>query len=204
MVKKSIPKTRWSSNDYRVFHAQEIFVEKDTMKFNFLSLVCMLLMGACDRQATELVTDPTISGRVTSHGLYQVVRTGPLVDNAKTNTGKTHSASTIQLIEKTDRIPIKKGNYFGFQSRIEPLPGKSFIKLRKVVIHPPMVLPDGSSKTGYQLDETKKVSSGVAFTTSGYSLDEDYELVAGEWVFQYWLEGQLLIEQKFFTYEQPN
>jgi hypothetical protein len=175
-------------------------------------LACLLLLLACDQKLSTTVpsvqdvadVELAISGRVTRYGLYQVLRTAPLVDKAGTNTGKTHSGSTIQLIERTDRIPIKKGNYFGFQSRIEPLPGKTFIKLKKVVTHPPMVLPDGSTKTGYQLGETKKVSSGVAFTTSGYSLDEDYELVAGEWVFQYWLEDKLLVEQKFQTYHQAN
>lgn len=179
------------------------------MKNKLMGPVCMLLLITLDLQAAETITpaqsvDTTqaIRGRVTSYGLYEVLRTGPLINNSATNTGKTHSASTIQLIKQTDQIPLKKGNYFGFQTRIEPLPGKSFIKLKKVVTHPPMVLPDGSIKSGYQVDETKKVSSGVAFTTSGYSLDEDYELVVGEWVFQYWFAGKILIEQKFYTYLQ--
>ena len=181
------------------------------MKINLLALVCMLLLLACDQKSVTTATsvqdadvEQAISGHVTRYGLYEVLRTGPLVDNPETSTGKAHSASTIQHIKKTDQIPIKKGIYFGFQSRIEPLPGRAFIKLKKVVTHPPMVLPDGSTKTGYQLDEIKKVSSGVAFTTSGYSLDEDYELVAGEWVFQFWFEGNLLVEQKFQTYHQAN
>lgn len=169
----------------------------------------MLLLLAFNQAAAEALASTqnktatqAISGRVTHYGLYEVLRTGKLINKPDTNTGKTHSASTIQLIETTDRIPINKGNYFGFQSRIGPFPGKSFIKLKKIVTHPEMVLPDGSIKTGYQLDETKKVSSGVAFTTSGYSLDEEYELVEGEWVFQFWYENSLLVEQRFHTYHQ--
>jgi len=42
----------------------------------------------------------------------------------------------------------------------------------------------------------------LAFATSGYSLDEDYELVEGEWIFQYWIEDRMLIEQKFYTHRQ--
>ena len=179
------------------------------MKHPLLTLVCVLLVAACSQDTDVAMTmdpgkapDQEIVGRVTQYGLYEVLRTGPLVDKPETNTGKTHSASTIQLIEQTDRIPISKGVYFGFQTRIEPLPGRAFIKLKKIVRHPEMVLPDGSATSGYEVNETKKVSSGVAFTTSGYSLDEDYELVAGEWIFQYWLEDQLLVEQKFQTYRQ--
>jgi len=170
-------------------------------------LVCVFALLACDQPGVESrspvatgAADQAPGGRVIKYGLYEVLRTGRLVDNPDTSTGKAHSSSTIQFIEQTDRIPIKMGNYFGFQSRIEPLPGVSFIKLKKVVTHPEMVLPDGSKKSGYEVVEIKKVSSGVAFTTSGYSLDEDYELVEGEWTFQYWLEDKMLIEQKFHTY----
>ena len=35
-------------------------------------------------------------------------------------------------------------------------------------------------------------------------LGEDFEMVAGEWIFQYWLEDQLLVEQKFQTYHPAN
>ena len=185
------------------------FAENHTVNHSLLTLVCVLLVTACSQDADETVAmdqsiafDQGISGRVTQYGLYEVLRTGPLIDNLDTNTGKTHSASTIQHIERTDRIPVSKGIYFGFQTRIEPLPGKAFIKLKKIVRHPEMVLPDGSTISGYQVNETRKVSSGVAFTTSGYSLDEDYELVAGEWVFQYWFEDTLLVEQRFHTYHQ--
>lgn len=178
------------------------------MTCKLLALASMFLLIACQPDADEpatvakSTTEKAIGGSVTRYGIYEVLRTGPLVDNPNTNTGKTHSASTIQLIEQTDRVPISKGIYFGFQTRIEPLPGKAFIKLKKVVTHPEMVLPDGSTTSGYQVNETKKVSSGVAFTTSGYSLDEDYELVAGDWAFQYWFEDTLLVEQRFHTYHQ--
>ena len=176
-----------------------------------LGLVCALVLSACQREpvesgnsdATQAGHQPP-GGQVIKYGLYEVIRTGRLVDNADTSTGKSHSASTIQFIRQTDRIPLKKGNYFGFQSRIEPLPDRHFIKLKKVVTHPEMTLPDGSKKVGYEVDETKKVSVGVAFTTSGYSLDEDYELVAGEWTIQYWFEDRMLVEQKFYTYWPEN
>jgi hypothetical protein len=179
------------------------------MKLAMLALVCVLIMISCTQDTNESATtdqstvvDQDIVGRVTQYGLYDVLRSGPLVDKPDTNTGKTHSASTIQHIKRTDQIPISKGVYFGFKTRIEPLPGKAFIKLKKVVRHPEMVLPDGSTSRGYQVNETKKVSSAVAFTTSGYSLDEDYEMVAGDWVFQYWYEDKLVVEQRFQTFHQ--
>lgn len=150
-----------------------------------------------DRRAVE---PPPLQGKVIDYGLYEVVRTGPLVTNPATSTGKAHSSSIIKILERTNRIPLEKGNYFAFKSRIEPLPDNHWITLRKVVTHPKMVLPDGSISTGYELRERKRVSNGVAFATAGYSLDEDFEMVAGDWVFQYWFQGQLLIEQRFTSH----
>ena len=176
-----------------------------------LSLICVFALIACQQEPVESGNSAENQaghqaprGRVIKYGLYEVIRTGRLVDNAGTSTGKSHSASTLQFIRQTNRVPLKIGNYFGFQSRIEPLPDRHFIKLKKVVTHPEMTLPAGSKKTGYQVDETKKVSIGVAFTTSGYSLDEDYELVEGEWTIQYWFEDRMLVEQKFYTYWPEN
>lgn len=173
------------------------------------TMAIVLALSGCDRDPAGIsvqITSETnldaqaLTGRVTKYGLFEVLRTGPLLDNKQTNTGKTHSGSTIQLIEQTERIPLQKSNYFGFQSRIEPLPDRQSIEVKKVVRHPEMILPDGSRKSAYEVDEIKKVSSGVALMTAGYSLDEDYELVQGEWIFQYWFENKLLVEQKFVTY----
>jgi hypothetical protein len=176
-----------------------------------LGLACVFALVACQQEPVDSgnfaeteAGHQAPAGRVIKYGLYEVIRTGRLVDNPDTSTGKSHSASTIQFIRQTDRIPLKKGNYFGFQSRIEPLPDTHFIKLKKVVTHPEMTLPDGSKKAGYEVNETKKVSVGVAFTTSAYSLDEDYELVEGEWTIQYWFEDRMLVEQRFYTYWPEN
>jgi len=141
-----------------------------------------------------------LRARVVDYGRYRAIRPGALVAQPETTTGRAHSAPILQLIERTDRIPIAPGSYFGFKVRIEPLPDRHWIDLQRVVVHPEMVLPDGSRSTGYRVAERKQVSGGVAFAIAGYALDEPYEQVAGEWRFQYWHDGELLVEQRFTTY----
>lgn len=141
-----------------------------------------------------------LTGRVIDYGIYEIIREGGLQRASGTSTGKSHRRSTLKLRETTERIPLRKGGFFGFYTRIEPFPGRSYVDLRKVVKHPRMVLPDGTVKTGYELTERKKVSQGVLFSLTGYVFDEDYELVEGDWVFQYWYEDRLLVEQKFTSY----
>jgi hypothetical protein len=43
------------------------------------------------------------------------------------------------------------------------------------------------------------VSSGSAVVLEGYGLQEDYELVEGDWIFQLWYDHRMLVEQRFQT-----
>jgi len=145
-----------------------------------------------------------VRGRVLEYGIYDTVHDGGIITAPGTNTGKAHGRSTLKLHTRTQRIAIKKGRFFGFKVRLEPFPGRRSIELKKVVQHPPMTLPDGSIKHGYAFIERKKVDQQVVFALAGYFFDEPYEMVAGDWVFQYWLGDKLLVEQKFTTYFPGN
>ena len=46
-----------------------------------------------------------------------------------------------------------------------------------------------------------KISSNQVIAYTGYGLDEDYELVEGNWVFEIWYQDKKVIEQKFTTYQ---
>ena len=47
---------------------------------------------------------------------------------------------------------------------------------------------------------TGKVLYGQVVAYTGYGLNEDYEIVEGDWIFQIWYEDKKMIEQKFTTY----
>ena len=145
--------------------------------------------------------DNPLQGKVSQRGLYRMVRSSGVVDDPKTTTGKVVSKPVIQLVESTARIPLIKGAHMYLQYRIWPLPDQpAYIDLRRVLKHPEMTLPDGSTTTGSDFKVKRKVSSNHVIVYTGYGFDEDYELVEGDWVFEIWLEDKKLIEQKFTTY----
>ena len=142
------------------------------------------------------------SGRVLQYGIYERVRGGAVVESKNTTTGKALSRVTIQQLEQTNNIPVDKEVYFAYQYRLSNLSNKNaVINLKRILIHPEITLPDGTKKTGSEYMIKGKVKRGEVFAFDGYAFNEDYELVEGDWIFQIWYEGRMLVEQKFTSYK---
>ena len=70
----------------------------------------------------------------------------------------------------------------------------------RIMKHPPFQLPEGTVSTGSDFMITKKLERDEAFAYDTYALNEDYEMVEGDWTFQIWFEDKMLVEQTFTTY----
>jgi hypothetical protein len=173
--------------------------------------VLFLLAGCSDRAADQQMKnadsgivsfiDKPLQGKVNQRGLYRMVRSGGVVDDDKTTTGKVISNPVIQQVESTERIPLVIGAQMYLQYKLWSLPNRpAYVDLRRVLIHPDMRLPDGSISTGSDFIVKRKVSSNHIIVYTGYGFDEEYELVEGEWTFQIWYRDKKLVEQKFITY----
>ena len=190
------------------------------MKY-LIAFALLFVLCGCERNSsvsqdnTEVVTSPEgavsdetpddldkpLKGHVGRAGLYRLVRSGGVIDAPNTGTGKAVAKPVVELVRKTERIPLIKGVQMYLQYRIWPLPAQpAHVDLRRVLQHPEMKLPDGSVSTGSDYMIKGKVSSGQVIAYTGYGLDEDYELVEGDWVFQIWYQDKKMIEQKFTTY----
>ena len=124
-----------------------------------------------------------------------------MVASRKTSTGKAISKPVIELLTTTDRIPLVKDAHMSLQYRIWNLPEQpAYIKLRRVLKHPVMTLPDGTQTTGSDYMINGRVSIGQVIAYTGYGLNEDYEMLEGEWTFQIWYEDKKLVEHTFTTY----
>jgi len=155
---------------------------------------------AASDSATSYLDKP-ITGKLIQHGLYKLLRSGGVVDNPKTGTGKVVAKPVIQLVESTERIPLIKGAQMYLQYRIRPFPDNPvYVDFRQVLKHPEMTLPDGSVSTGSDIPFKGKVSANQSIGYIGYGFDEDYELVEGNWVFEVWYQDKKLVEQTFTTY----
>ena len=193
------------------------------MKVLFVLMFSLFVLG-CDKGADETKTDITPGvddtkqtvankvevvkeprGVVFEYGIYNAIRKGRLMGSLETDTGKVMSKPVLELIETTDRVPMVKDTYFAYRYRVLDLPKveakKPAVELRKVLIHPPMTLPDGSISTGWDRVFKGRTSSGQVIAFDGYAFNEEYELVEGDWTFQIWFRDEMMLEQKFTTYQ---
>jgi len=175
------------------------------MKYLILFMVVLALLG-CDNNPggtsnAESYLDKPLQAKVDQRGLYRLVRSGGIVDDPNTGTGKAVAKPVIELVKSTERIPLMKGAQLYLQYRFWYLPDQPpWVELRRVLKHPEMKLPDGSVSTGSDYAIKQEVSVNQAIGYTGYGLDEDYELVEGDWVFELWYQDKKMIEQKFTTY----
>ena len=179
------------------------------MKSALISIVLVAALFGCDqgpgesdagRESKKAVEVKEPSGRVMQWGIYTLLRGGKIIDSPETTTGKSVSAPVITRDRETDRIPLIKGKYMAYQYRLSNLPGVRTVELRRVLKHPEFKLPDGTTSTGSDFMIGRKLDDGEVFAYDTYALNEDYEMVEGEWVFQIWFQDKMLVEQKFTTY----
>ncbi len=167
-------------------------------------VVALIGCGHSPGKTQSPVTETTPQGSVIEYGIYKAVKKGQLQDDPATSTGKTIGRPVLELVEQTSRIPTKKETYFAYQYRITRLPPtallKPWIEMRRVLIHPEMIRPDGSRTKGSERLIRGKVETGQVMGLDGYAFNEDYEMVEGDWIFQLWYQDKLLIEQKFTAY----
>lgn len=193
-----------------------------------IPMMFVLVLGGCERsadsgspqnevadtpiralsQGDEAAAEHQLTAHVFQFGLYKATRKGLVKASADTNTGKVLRKPTLEHLRTTNRVPLKKDTYFGYQFRLFGLPPEAAVKpvmrLRKVLIHPQMTLPDGSTTRGWDRPYKARVQSGQVMGFDGYAFNEDYELVEGDWIFQIWYRDRKLIERRFVSYRPDN
>ena len=140
------------------------------------------------------------SGRVLRYGIFSPVRGGTVIESKQTSTGKALSNLVMTFIRETQNIPIKKDRLLAYQYRLSNIPAKGYVELRRVLKHPAFTRPDGTVTTGSDYTIKKKVEGSEVFAYDVYGLNETYEMVEGEWLFQIWYQDNKLVEQSFVTY----
>lgn len=163
----------------------------------FLLTLALLLAGTHAYSALDYLK----AAEGVSYSHAHVQRTGgELVDDPGTDTGSSWVNTTLTNIEETNRIPLIKGHGFHVQLMMFKLPAETQ-SIQVTMTHPPMTLPSG---------EVLKAQGGAIPTQPGmglfpeasfsYTLDEDYELVEGDWVLIFSHQGEELFQITFTTY----
>jgi len=167
---------------------------KFTRSFLILCSVCFLSFGTSFSFA-----DGQYKAAVTEFGYYRQVTELERERNIASTSGYVKSGGEVALEKSTQEIPLQLNRLFGFKFRIEGFGDKAAVQLKLVVTHPQITRPNGSTSNGYSYPVILEAKDGVLENQSGYSIDHNYEMVEGDWVFEYWYNDQKLLSQSFKT-----
>lgn len=181
---------------------------------HLIILILILYAGSSASLETEASIDhPSVDtqnpsaaqsllGKSTRYGLFRQRIRGRMVKDPSASTGTVIRGSTLEFIgNNTERVPLRKGVRFGYRYWLKVPPDQKRPSLKRVLIHPEMTLPDGSTVSRSERMINRRATHGIVTAIDAYALSEDYELVEGEWIFQLWYNEHKLVEQKFIAFK---
>jgi hypothetical protein len=103
-----------------------------------------------------------------------------------------------EFVQKTSRIPLRKGLRFGFCAELEGLDAVNGVAgLSEQVRHPLLTQPNGIETNGWNVPRTVQVVNGRARWCGGHTFREEWELVPGTWRFVIGDSAGDLVVQEF-------
>jgi hypothetical protein len=148
----------------------------------------------------NITASENYKGEITEYGYYKKISELERVRNIASTSGYVKQGGEVQLEEQTQDIPLQLHRLFGFKFRISGFEDKSAVQLKLVVSHPEIQRPNGTVSKGYSYPVLLEVNNGMIENQSGYSIDHEYEMVEGEWTFEYWYNQQKLLSYSFRTF----
>jgi len=152
------------------------------------SWIVILTFSLAGCSSLHVFEDELVSCSVVKAGIIGEGKLTKVSSVLGTTSGFNQTYSGMRVTDETLIVPLKKDIHFGLQHAFLGLDKGE--KIVEVVTHPLIVKPNGDRSTGY----SRKKSPG---NHSGYILNRDYELVAGEWMFEYFHEGKKLCGVSF-------
>jgi|Marorgknorr_s2lv_3_1036020.scaffolds.fasta_scaffold01937_10 hypothetical protein len=117
-----------------------------------------------------------------------------------TTTMAADSVSGLRFTTHINEIPALQGINFGFEYSINSTPLGQKIPIRSIIRFPDPGLFHPGGKHYTESVEHKHVRIGER-SLHGYGLDEPWEVVPGEWVFEIWYKDARLIRKTFSVVE---
>ena len=157
----------------------------------FLLLFCITVSTAAE-----------VKGRVLNYGVFKRSEKEEVVKTPETTSGITRIPSGIPILTTaTNRIPAKTGICFGMWYEVTNLKAKDgdSVDIVKVVRHPMMTKPDGTTSKGFTFVEKQIAKDGRVLSWTGYGFDHPYELAPGVWEIAMKHDGKTLFTQEFIV-----
>src|SRR4029077_1434028 len=155
-----------------------------------VSIVALLLSSSAAYAQTPQVERI----RFTEYGIYTVDRDVQGRDVLGINRA---AATNVRHAATLRTIPAQIGTTFGFRYKVIGRPHAAWVELRQIVIFPsPGLIPSYSSKPITQDEFVLQTRIGETSYAS-YTLEDAFELVPGNWIFEIWQGNRKLTTQSF-------
>lgn len=119
--------------------------------------------------------------------------------------GAIHTVDRVKLLANTTSISADRFTRFGVRYLVKGVPNGALVELRMVTRFPENGILEPHTNRRYVAHEYRlPVRIGVPGYRE-YNLDQDWERIAGEWVFEFWVGERKLQEQSFclFRPDEP-
>lgn len=130
-------------------------------------------------------------------GLYEAEVTGT-VSQPHTAIGRTNQLSNIRKLRATTTVEGRLGVSFGLEYQLRGKPDGADVPITIVVILPKAGLRNPANAEPTYRERWRPSAQVIGGRTLvGYTLEHDWEVVAGLWTFEIWSEDEKLGEQAF-------
>jgi len=135
------------------------------------------------------------SGRIVQYGRCDA-GSGKQVYAQPEATAGYASRGSMLIGTPTDTVPLHKGIGFGYLWEARDLPPAFELTYR--IQHPPIVRKDGRRVEMFEETVQRQAADDGTFQTADcYFLDEDVELVPGDWTITLLVQGRVLVTRTF-------
>jgi hypothetical protein len=136
---------------------------------------------------------------VFDRGQYRAVSAG--LSPSIGSMGPVHSVHSAQLVAATMSIPARQHVRFGLRYVVEGVPRGTMVDIRMVTRFPAVGLVEPTSgQRIFSREYRQPVQLGLPGYRD-YALDEDWEVVPGRWLFEFWIGDRKLKEQEFCLFD---
>jgi hypothetical protein len=132
---------------------------------------------------------------VFERGIYQASSGSSPI--AESSFGSVTKVRDVSLVQGTTTIPARKSLRFGLRYVIDGAPAGAPVDIRLVTRFPEAGLLDPVA--GFRHYESEYTIRGAISTPAyrEFMFDQSWEIVAGEWVFEFWHAGRKIGSQTF-------
>jgi hypothetical protein len=115
--------------------------------------------------------------------------------------GQLRAVRDAHLLAATTSIPARRHNRFGLRYVVQGERRGATVELRMVTRFPDGGIVDSATGQRHFTDEYRMPVQIGARNYRDYHLDENWEAVLGQWIFEFWLNDRKLKEQEFCLFD---